>query len=189
MGLAKTFHVCFRIGNLFPGYTVVVEHLQGRGIIFYEHRVGSLQFHGCLVLTDNHTNSIGCSSGQRNEKVHFLIGSEHEGNGASFAMSDDTHFSEDIELAEEINAGFGIGQVIQGSGVFSRTSRLGYTTIVISQRSDSLLGQIVGNHQERLVLEDFFVPVLASTTCYEQHHRDGTFGHELVIDRICQCTR
>ena len=104
-------------------------------------------------------------------------------------MTDDTHLSEQIELAQEINACFGIGQVIQGSGVLSRASRLGYTPIVVSQRSDSLLGQIVGNHQERLVLEDFFVPVLPSATCYEQHHRDGTFGHELVIDGICQCTR
>ena len=87
-------------------------------------------------------------------------------------MADHSYLPELPERAEIIQPGVSILHEVLSRGVGRISGRSSRSPVIISKCSDSVPCKKVGDHQERLVAEQFLITVLEAASGYHQCHRD-----------------
>ena len=121
-----------------------------------------------VALLNNQRVALNARCSEGNDGIDQLACAEHEGNGASLAMTKYANMLESFQGAEVVDgSGSIIGEV--GGGALSRVaSGLSEASVVIAQGSDAVASEVIGNDCEGLVLEKGFVAVLQATARDEE---------------------
>ena len=87
-------------------------------------------------------------------------------------MTKHTDFAELLQPAQHFDARQGIfGKVLRGSSLHT-ACRFTHATIIETQGGDAVSGQIVGNDEKGLVVEDLFIAILCTAARYHNQHRN-----------------
>ena len=107
-------------------------------------------------------------AGQADDEVGLLLGGEHQGDGAAFAVADDADFVE--AFAEELDAGQGVFLEVVRVGEAAVAGGGAEAAVVEAERGDAGAGEGVRDDGEGSMLEDLFVAVLQAAA---GHRHEG----------------
>jgi hypothetical protein len=129
-------------------------------------RVARMLFH------DQQVAPHARSRQQDDERDGRIFRRDHRRNHSAFRVADDADFSRIYfgARAQEAQRSLGVAGEVERGRALVDAARFADTTLVVTQQSDALAGQVVGQHQEQFVVENIFIAILWSRTG-DQHHR------------------